>query len=72
MVERDEIVSSSFYLVSELTDLFGVKEETIKDWCRAEKRGLTASTAKKFGPRSAWHIKGSAAARIYDEMYPEG
>ena len=62
----NEIISDVFYVPAIAAKLIGVKEATIKDYCRKGRAGSVAVAAKKVGPRSEWRILGSSLLAIRD------
>lgn len=53
-----------FYTPAEAADVLGVKEATIKNYCRAGSASGIPVDTKRVGPKKEWRIRGSSILRI--------
>jgi hypothetical protein len=60
------IDAKSFYTPAQAASLLGVREDTVKRYCRLGHAGKIVVETKKQGPKQEWRIKGSSIIRILD------
>lgn len=59
-----EIDKDAFYTPAEAAGLLGVKEATVKSYCRAGEASGVSMTARKVGPKKEWRLQGSSILRL--------